>query len=280
MLTNFIGELLQHDSSHHQFSPYISEKQYLITTLDDPSRLLLLADLWEQETAFKHILALKTVVLNYGCPLKYYVDQHSIFRFVKGRDKNSPWRNLSKFTDDVDPQWKQALKGCGVGLTYALSAQVKGKVERPYRWIQDRLVRTAAREKITDIEGLRGVLKDLIKKYNTEWVHSTTKEVPIIRFEKALTDNRSLFNPLKIIQPDQNLNDIFCLRAQRIVDAYRKVSLTGLEIKVPGGLPRQTVDLHIRPDMETGISEVRFWQKDKYLGSQKVKTDDLKIVHF
>ena len=42
VLTNYIGELIQHDSSHHKFSPYADKKWYLITSLDDYSRLLFL----------------------------------------------------------------------------------------------------------------------------------------------------------------------------------------------------------------------------------------------
>jgi len=38
-----------------------------------------------------------------------------------------------------------------VKVIYALSPQAKGKVERPYRWIQDRLVKTCYRENIRDI---------------------------------------------------------------------------------------------------------------------------------
>ena len=82
-------------------------------------------------------MALEAVLLTYGFPLAYYVDSHSIFRFVQGRD--SFWRNHYKLTDEADPQWKQVLDDCGVKLTYALSPQAKGKIERPYMWIQDRL---------------------------------------------------------------------------------------------------------------------------------------------
>jgi len=56
--TDFIGELVQHDSSHHLFSPLMHEKLYLITTLDDHSRLLLFADLFLEETTWHHIEAL------------------------------------------------------------------------------------------------------------------------------------------------------------------------------------------------------------------------------
>ena len=91
VLTNYPGELIQHDSSHHLFAPYAAGKWYLITSIDDYSRLILYAVLVERETAWEHILALEAVLLKYGFPLAYYVDSHSIFRFVQGRD--SFWRN-------------------------------------------------------------------------------------------------------------------------------------------------------------------------------------------
>lgn len=279
VLTNFVGELIQHDSSHHQFSPYISKKLYLITSLDDHSRLLLFANLFEAETTWHHISTLKSVFLQYGCPLKYYVDQHSIFRFVRGRDNHSPWQNFSKFTDDVNPQFKQVLKSCNTGLTYALSPQAKGKIERPYRWIQDRLVRIAAREKIDNISELRAVLQKLVHTYNTEWVHSTTKEIPIVRFENALNSQYCLFKPLKLVN-GREINDIFCLIAKRFVNPYRKISLDGLEISVPKSNPRDEVEIRIVPEIEKDYTELRFWKKDEFLGSQKIGLNDLKIVHF
>lgn len=91
------------------------------------------AVLIERETTWEHILALEAVLLKYGFPLAYYVDSHSIFRFVQGRD--SFWRNHYKLTDEANPQWKQVLDDCGVKVTYALSPQAKGKIERPYRWL-------------------------------------------------------------------------------------------------------------------------------------------------
>jgi hypothetical protein len=41
--------------------------------------------------------------------------------------------------------------GFNVKVTYALSPQAKGKIERPYGWLQDRLIRTCVREDATDI---------------------------------------------------------------------------------------------------------------------------------
>jgi len=147
VLTNYAGELIQHDSSHHKWSPYAKDKWFLITSLDDYSRYILYAALIERESSWTHIQALESVILKYGLPYSYYVDSHSIFRFVQGRD--SVHRTHYSLTDEVDPQWKQVLKDLDVHVTYALSPQAKGKIERPYERLQDRIVRTCAREGIS-----------------------------------------------------------------------------------------------------------------------------------
>jgi len=278
VITNYPGEIIQHDSSHHQFAPYAASKWYLITSLDDYSRLILYAVLVERETTWEHILALEAVLLKYGFPLAYYVDSHSIFRFVQGRD--SFWRNHYKLTDEANPQWKQVLDDCRVKVTYALSPQAKGKVERPYRWIQDRLVRTCYRENIRDIKEAQLILNNLVQKYNYRIVHSTTGEIPYIRFQRAIREKRSLFIEFTIRPPFKSTKDIFCLRVDRIVDSYRKISINNLELKVPKAPLHENIQLRISPDKETGLSEVRFWHEDEFLGSQKVKNSELNLVQF
>ena len=93
VLTHYVGELIQHDASYHLWAPAAQEKWYLITSLDDYSRFILYAALVNNETSWTHILALQTVILRYGLPYSYYVDSHSIFRFVQGRD--SLWYKAS-----------------------------------------------------------------------------------------------------------------------------------------------------------------------------------------
>jgi len=68
-------------------------------------------------------------------------------------------------TDEVDLEWKQVLIAC-VKVTCALSPQAKGKVERPYGWLQDRIVRTCAREGRKEIRGAREVLRYETDRYN------------------------------------------------------------------------------------------------------------------
>ena len=133
VVTTAVGALIQHDASIHQWSPYASQKWTLITSIDDYSRLLLFADFFPHETTWTHIQAAQAVMQTFGLPLRYYVDSLRIFRFVQGRD--SFWRKHILQTDDVAAQWRQLMGLLKVDVTYALSPQARGKIERPYRWL-------------------------------------------------------------------------------------------------------------------------------------------------
>ena len=89
--------------------------------------------------------------------------KEAVFRFIQNRDSN--WRKQVLQTDEVDPQWRQVMRLLGIDVTFALSPQAKGKIERPYRWLQDRIVRTCAIEKLSTIEEGRAVLRDEVNRY-------------------------------------------------------------------------------------------------------------------
>ncbi|MBM3120480.1 MAG: hypothetical protein FJ006_13220 [Chloroflexi bacterium] len=223
------------------------------------------ADFLEQETTWTHIKAAESVMLAYGIPLRYYVDSLRVFRFVQGRD--SVWRKHVLQTDEADPQWRQVMKCLGVDVSYALSPAAKGKVERPYRWLQDRIVRTCAIEKLTTISDVRTVLKEELNRYNNHQVHSTTGEVPNIRFEKARKEGKSLFRPFALPHPYTSNKDVFCLREKRTVNGYRKISLSNHETVVPNVPLREEVEVHLIPDVERGALEVRIWWEDRMVQS-------------
>jgi hypothetical protein len=63
----------------------------------------------------------------------------------------------------------------------------------PMSGLKDRLVRTAYRENIKVIQEAQLILNSLVRKYNYQIVHSTTKEVPYIRFQRYYAENKSLF---------------------------------------------------------------------------------------
>jgi transposase len=265
VLTASIGALIQHDSSLHLWSPFAQEKWVLITSIDDFSRMLLFADFAPKDTTWAHIQAVQALTQSYGIPLRYYVDSLRVFRFVQGRD--SFWRKHVLETDDVDTQWRKMMRVLGVDVIYALSPQAKGKVERPYRWLQDRIVRTCALENISAVEDVRLVVKEEVDRYNNHQVHSTTKEIPSIRFNRARRDGNSLFRPISLPKPYTSPKDVFCLRETRVVNGYRRISLFNHTIEVPNVELYEDVDIHMIPDTAKQIMEIRIWWNGKMVHS-------------
>jgi transposase len=274
VLTTSIGDLIQHDASLHKWSPYANEKWTLITSIDDYSRMLLYAHLVPEENSWAHIQAAQYVLKTFGLPFRYYVDNLRVFRFVQKRD--SFWRTHHLETDDVDPQWKQVLQDFKVKVIYALSPQAKGKVERPYRWLQDRIVRTCALEKLTTMEEARSVLQEEVHRYNYQQVHSTTGEVPAIRFANAKKDGNNLFRPFVLPKPYKLEKDVFCLRTTRTVDGYRRISLDRHSIEVPKVDVREDVDLRLVPDFTKNVLEIRIWFQEKLVHSVNLPLNEFR----
>ena len=277
VLTSHAGELIQHDASYHIWAPDAGVKWCLITSLDDYSRFMLHAQLVEKESTWDHIQALQSVVIKYGTPLAYYTDCHSIFRYVRGRDQRH--MSFQKFTDDVDPQWKQVIKDCNIKPVYALSPQAKGKIERPYGWLQDHLIRTCLRENVKDIHHAQRILNHERQRYNDKQVHSTTLEIPALRFNSALKAKKSLFRNWAIPKPFVSLRDIFALRCHRFVDNYHSVYIKPLKVKLSNVESRQPVDIRIyilAPD----FYELRFWYNGQLIKVIRQKIKDFLPVHF
>lgn len=257
VITTAVGALIQHDASHHRWSPFTEEKWVLITSLDDFSRLLLYAEFVEAESTWAHIVAAREVMGRYGIPLQYYVDSLRVFRFVDHGE--SVWREAHVRTDEVNPQWKQCVLAAGTQVIYALSPQAKGKVERPYRWLQDRIVRTCALERLSRLDDVRSVLRNEVTRYNEHQVHSTTREIPQRRFDAARAAGQSLFRPFVLPAPYTHRDDVFCLRETRQTNGYRRISLWGQEIAVPKVNPFESVEIHLIPDAKTRAIGLRLW---------------------
>lgn len=273
VVTHAIGELIQHDASLHKWSPLADKKWTLITSIDDYSRMMLYADFIPLENSWAHIQAAQQVIQTFGIPFRYYVDNLRVFRFVQKRD--SFWHNHVVGTDDVDPQWRQVMRRMNIDVVYALSPQAKGKVERPYRWLQDRIVRTCALEKLTELEEVRAVLREEIQRYNYRQVHSTTGEIPAIRFEQAKKNGASFFRPFELPHPYTSTKDVFCLTETRMTDGYRRISIDNNVIQVRKVDVREDVELHLVPNIAKQAMEVRIWAN-----GVKVQSDHFPLQNF
>ena len=129
--------------------------------------------------------------------------------------------------------------------------------DTPYWWIQDRLVSTCYRENFRDIQKAQFILNNLAQKYNYRIVHSTTAEIPYIKFQRAIKEKKSLFRKIRICPSFRSTKGIFDLKIDRMVNTYRKVSINHLELKAPGTSLYERIQLRI-------ISEQRIcyiWSK-------------------
>lgn len=262
ILTDKPGTILQHDSSHHLFAPSGGIKWGLITTIDDFSRKLLYAKFVENDTTWDHIKSVETVCKKFGIPANYYVDNHSIFRFVKNMD--SYWHIPKTNHADVLTSWEQCLKALNIGIFHALSPQAKGKIERPYRWLQDRVVRRCAKLNVISIQDGQNILDEEVYRYNAKTIHSTTLEIPDIRFGNAVKENNTSFKRFLIPAPYRAIEDIFCIREPRIVSGYLTVSWRNRQIKVPEYVPiGSEIILHVVPDKDK--PQIRMWLKDELI---------------
>lgn len=257
------------------WAPDAGEKWYVITSLDDHSRRILYADLFERESSWAHIVAAKYVAATFGIALAYYVDNHVIFRYLEKRDNRHCKYTATEETAQV--QWKEVLRQLGIDVHYAMSPAAKGKIERPYRWLQDHLVRTCLREGVTRFEDARKLLHEEVHHYNHKRIHSVTKEIPVLRFERALDEKRSLFKPLNIHAPYQSLDDIFCYRFKRMVDPYRKISFNNLKFAISGAPIHANVELRVSFNLETKIALIRIWYQLNLIGEHRVKLDELNL---
>ncbi|MBI4803562.1 MAG: hypothetical protein HY796_13670 [Elusimicrobia bacterium] len=122
-------------------------------------------------------------------------------------------------------------------------------------------------------------LPAIIRRAKQNWIHSTTHEIPAVRFEKALQQKQSLFRPFHIRPLYQSVKDIFYLRLERTADAYRTISLRTRQLKINGVNPGDVLNLRLYP-LNAATSELRCWRKNTLLDIRILKNADLKGVHF
>ena len=181
--------------------------------------------------------------------------------------------SLSRTTSIITPSFDSSRGGtaCGENITSSPMMLILSA---------GRLVRTCAREGITGIDEAQQVLEQEVKRYNEHQLHSTTGEIPIIRFESALKEKQSLFRDFALPYPFQSVKDIFCFRLKRVVNSYRTISLNNLTLRVHNTPLHEEVELRITPDDLTSVYEIRIWYKDTLTDVYHVKSTDMKGVHF
>ena len=149
------GELVQMDTSLHEWTEGRGEAMVLITMIDDATSRLL-ARFYPGDTVEAHFDLLGRWMQKYGRPLALYTDRHGIFEAHK---KGQP-----DYAGET--QFSRALRELGIGLIKARSPQAKGRVERSFGTAQDRWVKEMRLAKVKTIVAANGLLERLLPDHN------------------------------------------------------------------------------------------------------------------
>lgn len=222
------GFLFQHDTSRHRWVPALGGYQFLILTKDDYSRLFVGAYLVEREGSFEHLEVARGTVERYGRALAYYVDQHSIFRFVEHHGVHVRY---VVGLDEGEIQFKRALRSLGIGLIYTRkgAAEAKGKVEKAFDYLQRRVPYLCERYGIRSVCEAQGIVQEVVGFYNEHREHQETGEVPLKRWQQAVEAGKGRLRPL---DPSVDLDLVFSLHYERAVKKDGTFSFRGREFKL------------------------------------------------
>ena len=128
------GELVQWDTSEHDWLEERGEKLYLIGMIDDASSELL-ARFVGHDSSEENRRLLRTYLEKNGRPAAFYTDRASLF-------VNTPKNSAGEDPKTLPPtQIGRALEELGIESITAYSPQAKGRVERSFGTAQDRLVK-------------------------------------------------------------------------------------------------------------------------------------------
>ena len=133
------GELVQWDTSPHDWLEGRGEDLKLVAMIDDATSRLL-ARFVRHDSTEENMQLLWTYLEANGRPLAFYTDKASLFHTTEKRRRDEP--GVDKDPVDMPPtQIGRALQELGIAWIAAHSAQAKGRVERNFETAQDRLVK-------------------------------------------------------------------------------------------------------------------------------------------
>ena len=201
------GMMLHQDGSRHAWlagQPALD----LIVTLDDATGAIYSAFLVEEEGTASTFRALKAVFSEHGLPMSLYTDRgaHYFYSPEAGAiDRKQP------------TQVGRALTQLGVEHIGAWSPQARGRSERAFGTLQDRLVNELRLAEITTIEAANAFLREVyLPEHNA-------------RFAAPQAQPGSAFTPI----PGVDLDEILCVEEERQVGHDNCVSYRTLKLQIP-----------------------------------------------
>jgi transposase len=229
------GELVQWDTSEHDWLEGRGPVRYLVRMIDD-------ATSWswgrfvEADATPQNMGVLWEWLEKNGRMVDVYTDRDSMFT-VPARPGESP--EQQRIADRLT-QLGRALRELGIGSILAYSPQAKGRVERSFLTAQDRLVKHLRLARIATLSAANEFLE---KQYWPEWNENFAR--PVADFP----------NHHRALTPEMNLAAILCHVEQRVIGNDYTFAFAGRRYQVAradvqAGMRHQYLRLEVRLDGE------------------------------
>jgi DNA-binding transcriptional ArsR family regulator len=210
------GALLLWDGSPHHWFGDQQGQCNLTAVIDDATGALLYGVFSVEEDAQSYLMCLRHIVLEKGIPLCLYMDRHGIFR-----RNDDHWSLQEQLAGEQTPtQVGQALQALGIEPIFAMSPQAKGRVERLFNTLQDRLVQELRLAGISTANEATAFLNGPFKAdFNA-------------RFSKPARESQAAWRPLP---RGLDIDRICSFRYDATVGNDNAVRLGGIILDIPPG---------------------------------------------
>jgi len=212
------GLLLQADASSHAWLEERGPRLALIACIDDATNKVVGATFRDEEDAVGYLMVLQGVCTSLGIPHHLYTDRHTLFGAPAEATLAQKLRG-----ERPQGQVQRVLESLGIVRIAAHSPQAKGRVERLFGTLQDRLVKELRRAQACTCADANRVLADYLPYYNECFAHPA--EQP-----------SAAYRPWPLGLPPER---VFCLRYERTVGNDNTISFGGLHLPIPPGSRRR-----------------------------------------
>jgi transposase len=209
------GMLVQLDASRHRWVGDAGPELSLLGAIDDATGTLLAAVFREQEDAAGYLMVLRELLARHGVPQAVYSDRHSVF-WIKPQEGGETL--LDEQGRRRQPtQLGRAFAELGVEMIFASSPQAKGRIERLWGTLQDRLRAEMRLARIATIDQANAFLARYLARHNR-------------RFAIAPADPLAAW---RVLPQGLAVDDVCCLKYARHVAADNTVTHEGVVIQLP-----------------------------------------------
>ena len=204
------GELVQLDGSPHDWLEGRGPRLTALGLQDDASGKILAAQFFPWETAEGYFRLLHSLLRRYGVPIAFYGDRSGIFT-----RNDEHWSLDEQLAGQRQPtQFGRALQQLGITFIAAQTPQAKGRIERLWGVLQDRLTSELRLAQASDIDAANAVLRRFVADYNR-------------RFARTPREAEKAWRPAP-----QNLERICCFTHERIVSNDNVVQWDGQRLQI------------------------------------------------